>query len=553
MHEMKRKFISIVMIIFIAIPPTFFMKPHKADAFLFLLARPAATAAISVISRQAISLGARMGIGKYRNMTQLVLPLRPQRGRLYNLVVKNWTPFKKILAGNSLAYALAFFLMQNRTDKTITGCTDWRVIVEGRANVVQAGSASSAFTAGMSQNGLIANISLYTLAPTSSFYSSVLKVYADGTSVNKGSVTCLVRGSQDKSALTNYVELDLLPFSDAQNEPKLDKLFNDIQSKAASDKTFTIPDSSTSTEGLSLQEVQSQTFETLNPDGTKTTHTITKDPVTGELVIDGVAQGDYAEITDINGITHKYTIDAVTGNILDNGVPIGNFASWTDADGVAHLVTTDPVTGALLMDGKPWNDFSSPPSPSLTTPPTTTIDPYTGLITQTGSGIDIQPLIDAQGRAIVEQKKTTDELLKTNKSLKDLYSSTQANNNELKKSNKNLNDIYSALTTNSGATATQAQVDAIRVAESATNYVGVTSFMNRVGSSPIANSLGSALIVTGATGYPAWSISKSLTIVGQTYMLDASLDTANYANFFAMCSSVIMLGAAWFAFRRIFG
>lgn len=569
---MLHRFTSYFFIVFLIIPPTLFLQPKQSNAFVIPLLQVAAANGIPFIGRQVISMGARLGIGKYRNMSQLVLPLRPQRGKLYNLVFKNWTPFKTSLAGTSLAYALGFMALQNRFDNSAPACSS--VVIETSntpswgSYTYQVSNMTAAVNLWNSQqlnsypNGL-ASMSVGSLVPSPSgtLVNSALGLWNPNTNILSdvdiaGAITC-IEVNVDVSALQDYIDVDLIPFSNSDNEPKLDKLFNDIKNEAANDPFMTIEDSSTSFEGFSLEEVQAQTFDTLNPDGSTTTHSITKDPVTGELLIDGVPQGDFAEIVDRYGVLHRYTIDAVTGDILDNGVPVGNFASWTDVDGVVHRVTQDPLTGRLLVDGIPWNPDISPP-PLDPTGGTVITDPYSGVVTVNLPALDLQPLLDSTGTLITEQRKTTDELLKTNKSLKDLYSTAETTNKNLRDLyssgeqsnlrlddiNNSLKDLYSATNQNNNSTIVDTYSNTETREMSVAGLTGTAQTI--IDTSPL-NTWVNALNIVPNTGaiLPIYSI--NLFSLG-SYTLDFN----DYSTFFDAMYAVVIVLSTFAAIRIVF-
>lgn len=348
-------------------------------------------------------------------------------------------------------------------------------------------------------------------------------------------MTCSLTGTQNKSAVENFVDMqiDILPPpTNSQKSVMSDKMLKSSQDQLKADPNQTV-ETNPNAEGLVLEEVTSQTYT----DSNGVVHNITRDPNTGKLLDNGVPIQDEIVIIDVNGVQHRFTVDPVTGNILDNTNPVGNFAQWTDSEGVVHTVTVDPITGKLTDNNQVWNPDTLPPTASNPSGGTVTVDPYTGQSTVTLPPLDLQPLLDAQATAITEQKKTTDAVNKNNDALKDIYSALSDTQQQDKTDRDSLNS----------------QLSSIRSIEASNSYMGISGFMTRVQNSPFYSSMSNALLVNGATGYPSWSVNQSINIVGQTFTIDAALNTQDYAWMLDSMRVVILLGSGWFAFRRIFG
>ena len=522
---MNKKFISCVLIFFLVLPPTLFLQPKNADAFIVLAARA------------ALSMAVRVGVPKFAR-DKATIYLKPIAGKLYNATIGNyWTPYVTTAAS---LHAIAALIPWNQTDSTDIACVN--VDVRSTAREPIGGTyAATTLTFGLSMAisdalPFIPSAADYVLSSTSTRTSGTFGLLLpDGTFFSKGTLLCTSTTSVDKTAYDNFMDnvIDIIPApTTSQLEQDADMLL-----KAAQDALKNDPNQTVSTtaggEGLVLEEVSSQTYT----DSNGVLHNITRDPNTGELLDNGVPIQDEIVIIDVNGVQHRFTVDPVTGNILDNTNPVGNFAQWTDSEGVTHTVTVDPITGKLTDNNQVWNPDTLPPTATNPSGGTVTVDPYSGQTTVDLPALDLQPLLDAQATAITEQKKTTDAVNKNNDALKDIYSALSDTQQQDKTDRDILNN----------------QLTSIRAIEGSNNYMGLSGFMSRVQNSPFYSSMSNALLVNGATGYPSWSVNQSINIVGQTFTIDAALNTQDYAWMLDSMRVVILLGSGWFAFRRIFG
>lgn len=417
-----KKITSYFLIFIIAFPPVFLYQPKEANALLPLLAR------------SIITIAAKAGIGKYRNMSQLSLPLKPQRGKLYNLVFTGWTGAATASVSTHAAIlgAISYFDKPNticgivKVSPTYAG---FRAQTYGNMTLDMAVSSFNNWIASQAVPSICGNwygnytvgseisLNYYTLGGTANFqFSPGSTCQVTPTSLQGGGITCSNPSTVTKSASEQYFEIELGSPNDAfVRDAATKNLLESARSTILNNPSLALDGSS----GLAVEEVTSQTVVNVNPDGSLTSSTYTIDPTTGGILKDGVLMPDQATFVDINGVTHTYTIDPVTGDILDNGLPLGNFARWTDSSGVVHVVTVDPITGKLLDNGLPYNPSptasnpSNPTSPTspVTTSPVTTIDPYTGTPVTTGStSIDFTPVIESNAKQLTEQKKTTDAI-----------------------------------------------------------------------------------------------------------------------------------------------
>jgi len=518
---MIKKFVSYILIFFLVLPPTLFLQPKNADAI------------VPFIARQVVSYAVSAGLGTFLS-NKFSVPLKPQKGKLYNLVSNRWVG----AAAASIAANVAIWSYLLYQDNTATKCQDVAINIgnyngRGTSWVDALGSFSldyqTKYPAGTSSFALgtkhtYLNVSTNTILVSDYDIVETAPTY---TYVHPHAAGCLSYGNVTTSA-----------FDTARDEQLNDVLWLDNNSpkfvEAVQKEVLKNPDTPLDgTQGLTLEEVQSQTYT----DANGVTHNITKDPTTGKLLDNGVPLPDEMIIIDINGVVHRYTVDPVTGDILDNTNPVGNFAQWTDSQGVLHTVTVDPLTGKLKDNNETWNPDTLPPTASNPSGGTVTVDPYTGQTVVDLPPIDLQPLLDAQATAITEQKKTTDAVNKNNDALKDIYSSLSDTQQKDKTDRDSLNS----------------QLSSIRSIEASNSYMGISGFMTRVQNSPFYSSMSNALLVNGATGYPSWSVNQSINIVGQTFTIDAALNTQDYAWMLDSMRVVILLGSGWFAFRRIFG
>ncbi len=518
---MIKKFFAYILIFFLVLPPTLFLKPKNADAI------------VPFVARQVVSYAVSAGLGTFLS-NKFSVPLKPQKGKLYNLVSNRWVGS----AAASIAANAAIWSYLLYQDNTATKCQDVTIslgIYNGRGT-----SWSSAldnfildyhtkYPAGLSTFSLGTKHTYLNPSTNSTLISSYDLVETSPTStyVQVSAATCLSYGTVTTSA-----------FDTAKDDQLKDVLWLENNSpkfvEAVQKELLKNPDTPLDgSQGLSLEEVQSQSYT----DSKGVIHNITKDPTTGKLLDNGVPLPDEMIIIDINGVVHRYTVDPVTGNILDNTNPVGNFAQWTDSLGVVHTVTVDPLTGKLKDNNETWNPDTLTPTASNPSGGTVTVDPYTGQTVVDLPPVDFQPLLDAQATAINEQKKTTDAVNKNNDSLQDIYSALSDSQQKDQTDRNSLNS----------------QLSSIRSIESSKSYMGISGFMTRVQNSPFYISMSNALLVNGATGYPSWGINQSINLVGQTFTIDASLNTQDYAWMLDSMRVVILLGSGWFAFRRIFG
>ena len=460
------------------------------------------------------------------------VPLKPQKGKLYNLVSNRWVG----AAAASIAANVAIWSYLLYQDNTATKCQDVAINIgnyngRGISWVDALGSFSldyqTKYPAGTSSFALgtkhtYLNVSTNTILVSDYDIVETAPTY---TYVHPHAAGCLSYGNVTTSA-----------FDTARDEQLNDVLWLDNNSpkfvEAVQKEVLKNPDTPLDgTQGLTLEEVQSQTYT----DANGVVHHITKDPTTGVLLDNGVPMPDEMVVVDSNGVVHRYTIDPITGNILDNNNPIGNFAQWTDSQGVQHTITVDPQTGRLLDNGQPWNPnytVSNPSNGSPSTPPIA-VDPYTG-----NAVADLTPLININNQTLLEQKKTTDAILNTNTKLDDLNKVST----DIKKSSKLqenlLTDIYSTLQN-------QNNVNTSSFTETRPMTLqGVqTTAQNIISSSSIAT-WGDALRVAGPSGLPVFTI--------PTAFGDVSFDTSTYKFVFDALGYLTLIAAGYISILIVF-
>ena len=528
-----KKFVVYFMVAVLMLPSFILYKPTKAEAILPLIARGVAMAA------------ARAGlIKKIGNV--LKVPLKPYKGKLYQGSFKKWVA---PATGSIAAHALAIFGLVGFNDTQKPSCTNWSYTKANLGSfsgatplaVLDNIHASSLAADGGTQYTNVGILYPHSLIELSSLRNGFpeknieFQYRSSGTPLNPNlklvtafeRMFCANTSVQDVSALDDYIEVEFLP---NENDPvaldnKSKNLHAAIHNYAGNNPNADL--TSEVNEGFTVEVVDTLDYTEVLPDGTTVNHVYSTDPTTGEILLDGQPVGDNAILVDGSNTEHDFSVDTVTGNITDNGVDKGNFVEYVDADGVTHTMTSDPTTGVLLDNGEPFNPQPTPVDVTQGTDTSITVDSYGNVISSTTTNVDLSPVVNAIGREITEQKKTTDAV----KALNDDFN--QARNDDI----ASIDDALAP----------------IRTKEATNNFMGVNGFIGRVQGSPIYQSLSTGLQVQTVTGYPKWEATPHVNILGHDFSFTLGLDTADFAWVFSAMKGMFLVTCAWFSWRRIFG